>query len=84
MSNEEISVDLTDEQYDKLWEDSKARELIGEILSAALYKLAVKSAEQDKLFWGVVYRLVGVSNKTHQCIVDWVNRKIIAKPKEKS
>ena len=75
-----ITVDLTDDQHDRLWIDRKAIDKVGEIVGAALVEASERAAKRDKLFWDVVYKLAGADEKTHKVQVDWINRKVIAKP----
>lgn len=73
--NEKVkrTVPLTDDQYDKLWEDRKARDAVADIVGGAILSAAKKLAEQDKQFWVCVSRLTKTKPNEINSI-DWLNR----------
>ena len=80
---EKYSVPLTDDQFQRLWEDKQKHIATGRMLAATISHLAEIQALDDSLFWEVVSRLCGGVD-FQRCEIDWVNRCVIVNPEKGS
>lgn len=70
-------IQLTDDQYDRLWRDREAFNLMGKVLGRAIKEATELAAEQEQNFWKVVERLADTTMLKNKLSVDWINRQII-------
>jgi hypothetical protein len=70
-------VPLEDDQFDRLWQDYRARDLVTTTLANLIMELCERKAEQESDMWGTVYRLAGVDRTKEGVKIDWINRCIV-------
>ena len=75
-------VKLTDNQYDRLWEDRRTVDMAGEMLGLAIMKAAEEAARFEHLFWQSVRRTADKQDN-EDVKVDWINRELVVMEKSK-
>ena len=71
------TVPLTDDQYDRLWEERRKREMVDQTIANLVLELSERLARQEVEMWDTVYRLAGVNKHNRHIKIDWMNRCIV-------
>ena len=65
---------LTDDQFERLWDDHTTVKLIGETIGHAIVAASHEATKRERLMWGRVDELTGESRAKTVSKIDWLTR----------
>lgn len=79
---EKRRVELTDDQYEQLWQEHRTRSLAGKLLSDMAAELLSEMAKSERMQWECLARTVGADRRYKRLTIDWINRCVLVEDRE--